>query len=319
MVRTEYLESFVRDGGGTVRLLGAGTDDLKAAFGQLRKSATDLGYHVVSLHPGRLREDGRKPHLHRMDRLTTTVLGSLSWGDLVDAQVRIALREMGLDEAPGGAGFDVGTLAAHNGRDPQDLRRRFERLVAAVALSDRNYCVEFRLAIAALVRARLLPSEVSATTERAVLNWFKGVQEPGAAAQLRRIGIHDRIGRLNARWVLQSVTHWLPKTGKTGLAVFLDLRPYERTPSSQSRSGEDGALHYSRPSYIQMLESLRRFLDDAEEFRSFVLFVGATPDFFAEGRRNYRDYDALYGRVANEIHPSGRPNPAAALTVLRAG
>lgn len=315
VVSDEYLDGFVRDGGSVVRFLGAEPDRLASSLGQLREKAAASGYHTVSLEPGVLLPDGRKPHLHRMDRLATMVLGSIDWPMLVERAVRQALTEAGL-EIPEGPIGDLAALAEANGRDAQDLRRRFERFVHDRALADRDYCVEFRLAIAALVRARLLPSEVSAITERAVLYWLRGVQEPGAMTQLKRIGIHDRIGRMNGRWILQSAAHWLPTVGTTGLAVFLDLRAYERTPAA-SKSIPDGGdgLYYSRPSFIQMLELLRRFLDDIGEYRSLLLVVCATPDFYGVGRRNYRDYEALYGRIANEVRPVGRPNPAAVLYV----
>ncbi|MCL0149335.1 hypothetical protein, partial [Klebsiella pneumoniae] len=81
-----------------------------------------------------------------------------------------------------------------------------------------------RIALASLGRAQLNEIRVSPTTEEALLGWLKGKVLPGGAAQLKKINIYESISRHNARYMLQSLTQWLPSTDRQGLCLVFDFR-----------------------------------------------------------------------------------------------
>jgi len=185
-----------------------------------------------------------------------------------------------------------------------------------------------------------------------LLAWLGGRTMPGAAAALKRIGIYERVQQANARHLLASFCHWLPKTGHSGLVVTLDFRPYEyrRTPPAAKikqqnkrvreaveRGGSQDAIaaiiadseweppvSYSDAAYMQMLTLIRRFIDEIDWLESFLLVILTTPQFYDSKafnpavKRCYFDYDALQTRIGLEVHDARRPNPCAALSHLGA-
>src|SRR5207244_2095710 len=85
---------------------------------------------------------------------------------------------------------------------------------------------------------------VTPTTEEGLLAWFQGKTLPGAASALKKAGIHERIQQANARYMLASFCHWLPRVGRSGLVATLDFRPYEhkRIPAAAKISQQNRLL-----------------------------------------------------------------------------
>jgi hypothetical protein len=68
---------------------------------------------------------------------------------------------------------------------------------------------------------------------------------------------------------------------------------------------------------MQMLNMLRRFIDEVDWFERLLLVVLTTPRFYDDtSRRNYFNYDALQTRIGLEVHDARRPNPCANLVHL---
>ena len=188
------------------------------------------------------------------------------------------------------------------------------------------------------------------TVEEVLLAWIEGRSVPGDAAALKKVGIHERISQANARYMLASLCHWLPRAGRSGLIVTLDFTPYEhkRIPpvakmNQQNRlvreAAERGAssdelkaiiadfdqepaISYSDAAYMQMLTLIRRFIDEIDWLEHFLLVILTSPRFYQSRafdpsvKRSYFDYDALQTRIGLEVHDARRANPCAALAHL---
>jgi hypothetical protein len=227
VLQAEYLAEFVKSGGSAVKVVSGSSAELQAAAEAIGSMASQEGYYFVYLDPGQLDARDKKPDLHRIDRFFFAVLEGVDLKKWAAQQARQHLESRGIRVAPHRRLDDVEGIAADNERQPDDLLNQYERELATPLLRDLGMAVEFRAAIAALVRSQLVPEQMTPATEEVLLKWFAGQTMPGAAAALKKMRIYDRITQSNARPMLQSFCHWLPMTGHQGLAVVLDFRPYE--------------------------------------------------------------------------------------------
>jgi hypothetical protein len=346
----EYLHAFIRAGGSAVRVISGEPDDLEAARTQVQETAQREGYYVAGLQPGDPTEAGKRPDLHRIDKFFFAVTKQVDWKAWAAEQARHYLLSRGIFLAEGRALNDLDGIAQDNERTPQDLLNQYQAEFATPQLRDHGLSVEFRAAVTALGRAQLIPDAVTPTVEEVLLSWFAGRTMPGAATALKKVGIYERIQQANARYLLASFCHWLPKTGHSGLVVTLDFRPYEykRLPPAakmqqQNRlmreavqrgasqeelnalvaaAEDEPAVFYSDAAYMQMLTLIRRFIDEIDWLEHFLLVILTSPRFYESKafnpavKRCYFDYDALQTRIGLEVHDARRANPCAALVHL---
>jgi len=347
-IHQEYLTDYIKSGGSTVKFICGEDPTLAEAQARLHNLAEAENYFHVHLDAAQLLPDDKRPDLHRIDRFFFAVTKSIDWKTRATAEALSYLESRGIRVQPGRNLNDIDRIAQDNGRDPTDLINQFQRELVADLIRDHGMAIEFRAAIAALVRSQLLPESMSPTTEEVLLEWFAGRTMHGASAALKKIHIFERITRANARHMLASFCRWLPKAGYDGLVVTLDFRPYEHKKLSQGKKNEEmlelikaavsaGApneelaqllagtdaepsVDYSDLAYLQMLAQMRRFIDEIDWFERFMLVVLTSPAFYpnepTKFTRNYWNYDALQTRIGQEVHDTKRGNPTATLAQL---
>lgn len=348
----EYLTEFIKAGGSAVRVISGTPEVLDSTRRSVLETAVREGYYAADLQPGEPDAAGKRPDLHRIDKFFFAVTREVDWKAWAAEQARHYLQSRGIHLTAGRALSDVDGIALDNGREPQDLLNQYQAEFATPQLRDPGLAVEFRAGITALGRAQLMADAVTPTTEEVLLAWFEGRTLPGGAAALKRAGIYDRIQQANARYMLASFCHWLPRAGRSGLVVTFDFRPYEhkRIPpvakmNQQNRVLRDAiergatqaeiaaivagfeqepAVTYSDAAYMQMLTLIRRFIDEIDWLEHFLLVILTSPRFYqsrafdATVKRSYFDYDALQTRIGLEVHDARRANPCAALAHLGA-
>jgi len=344
VIRREYLADYVRGGGSAVKVI-SGTDKiLGLAWAQAAEDARATGYFVAALDPASPDASGKKRDLHRIDKFFFAVTENVPWKTWAAEQARRYLADHGI-RAEGRALDDLDGIAADNGRDALDLLNQYQREFATPLLKDPTLALEFRTAIKYLGLAQLVPQSFSPSSEEVLLAWLGGRTLPGASSALKKMQIYERIGQANARPMLASFCRWLPKVGFAGLVMGLDFRPYEhkKIPKTQRESeinrrvreaiaasasneelqalysaGDDEpAVSYSDAAYMQMLTTIRRFIDEVDWFERFLLVIQTSPRFYdILSRRSYFNYDALQTRIGLEVHDQQKSNPAAALVHL---
>ncbi len=349
----EYLSEFVRGGGSAVRVVSGAPETLEATRDAVLKSARRDGYYVADLDPGRPDANDKRPDLHRIDKFFFAITQAVDWTAWAAEQARQYLQSRGIYLAENRALNDLDGIAKDNEREPQDLLNQYQAEFATPLLRDHGLSVEFRAAVTALGRAQLIPDSMSPTVEEVLLSWLAGRTVPGAATALKKVGIYDRVQQANARYLLASFCHWLPKTGHSGLVVILDFRPYEyrRIPPMAkmkqqnkrvreavergatqdeiaaivAEAENEPAVSYSDAAYMQMLTLIRRFIDEIDWLENFLLVILTSPQFYESKafnpavKRCYFDYDALQTRIGLEVHDAKRANPCAALAHLGDG
>ena len=341
----ECLLDYLKSGGSAVKFVSGSDAQLAIVQEQIRERARQESYYHALLNPGKLDSAGKRRDLHRMDKFFFEATVGVDWKTWAETQARRYLSEHGIYLSPGRKLGDLEGVAQDNGRDVHDLLNQYQREFATAQLRDYGMSAEFRTAVTALGRAQLVPDAVTPSIEEVLLKWFAGKTLPGASNALKKIQIYERISLANARSMLVSFCHWLPKTGHNGLVVTLDFRPYEhkKIPKTQqlteqlqrldeaiargasaqelallrSAVGPEPAVTYSDPAYMQMLALLRRFIDEIDGFERFLLVVLTRPTFYEDtSRRKYTDDDALQTRIGLEVRDARYANPAAALVHL---
>lgn len=345
VIEDDYLSDYLKQGGSAVKVISGDGETLNEVVLQVRRMAETHNYLYAHLDPDELNENEKKPDLHRIDKFFFRLTREVDWKQWIAAQVRQYLESRGIRVRDGRELNDLEGIAADNGRNTSDLINEFQNRFATPIIEDRRMTLQFRSALTALSRAALKPDVITPTTEEVLLEWLAGRTVPGGASALKKVHIFERINQSNARAILASFCHWLPTTGRAGLIVVLDFRPYERkkTRASERRALSEYQLReaiergaskeellamlpdeyaepvmtYSEKAYMQMLSLIRRFIDEIDRFTHFMLVILTTPGYYdMDSPRHYFDYDALQTRIGLEMHDAHRANPTASLVHL---
>jgi hypothetical protein len=306
----EYLADYVARGGSAVKLLVTGSDPAAQELASGLSSIGDGFVHVAV--------DADATRVHMIDQVFAAVARQVDWILLASAVVHEAYRRVGFPPPHGGgpgrsAGeLSVAAVAAHHEVDAAELYRSVRRALEGAVLHDATLCHEFRVAMVRLCQELLGRGDVDAGERDAVLGWLHGERVP--AADLRKVSLHARVARHNARPLLVSLSRWLRRAGRAGLVLQMDLErlAVARRPPAGLRDGH----YYSKAATLDVYEVLRQLIDAIDEFDGLFVAVLLPPDLVADEVRGLPAYTALQLRVADEVRDRRRPNPYATLVRL---
>ncbi len=188
------------------------------------------------------------------------------------------------------------------------MRRQLER----VLLDDATLPRELRRALLRLAQAHLGSADVSPYELQVVLDWLHG--ERVGLRDLRAATIYSRIGRHNARVMLESVGRLLLRAGRGGLVLLLDLTRLaeSRRPPLAERAG----TYYTKAAVLDTYELLRQMVDGTDDLGGTLVVAVVPPELVSDEARGLPAYTALHLRVADEVRDRRRPNPFASLVRL---
>ena len=303
IVGSEYLATFVRQGGAAVKFAAATTDAGRAELRQRLAAAAEAhGFQLAML-------DATEVRLHLIDRLFHAVARQVDWDGLARAFLERLLRARGLRLPPASESLSALRLAELNAAPEVLLRTDLRRALAHELFEDYTMTREFRLAMFSLCAAQLDPTDNPAL-EAAIKDWLRG--ELRLVSEVKRALIFQKIARQNARHMLFSLAHWLTLTGKGGLLLVLDVARY----AEAVRPAERGAgNYYTTSATIDLYEMLRQLIDATDEVSACFVAVLVGPDFLQlqDDRRGIRSYQALYFRIWDEVFDRNRENPFSSL------
>lgn len=295
LLGSEYLTDFISSGGSAVKIavtLPQHTESIRTAVSD---SARSSGYQVVYVNSAQTR-------VHLIDQLFYAVARQTDWDALTDRWLRGLLGLNGIivpDDLPL---QDTEALAALNGRLLPDLFGQINRLITNDLLKDYHLCKEFRTAAAMLCRAYLNPQDVGSTDAEVIKQWLHG--EKCNLTALKRLQIYQKIGRHNARLLLNSLAVWTHKAGHAGLVLILDIGAVV----SDVLPGVN-PVRYARGSVLDTYELLREFIDDTDETSNLMLVTLAGGGLLDDPKRSVDHYQALKLRISNDVHDRERANP----------
>ena len=301
VVRRDYLEDFVREGGAAVKFVVAEDQAGRAAVADaLRAAAEDNGFHFATVDAGSTK-------VQLIDRLFHAVARQVDWDTLAAAFLVRVLSEGGYQLPTGENDLSLATIARLNEFPERRLNVKLEGLLWEALFRDYAMVQEFRLAMVRLCRAQLYPDDEPAVME-AVKEWLRG--ELRRISALKRALIFQKIARHNGRHMLSSLAHWLKVGGRSGLVLVLDI---SRCALVTPRGERDEGFYYSRPAVFDVYEVLRQLIDGTDELEFCFAAVLAGPEFLTDPRRGLTTYPALYYRLSTEVHDRYRQNPLSAL------
>jgi hypothetical protein len=303
---TEYLDSYIADGGAAVKfVVVANVDEAEQFSLTVRDRAAAAGYVAAGV-------DAVDVRVHMMDQVFFAVARQVDWDALAARRVRAAFAAVDYPVADAGDDISVEAVAAYHRVDSGELSRDVNRHLQRAVFHDYAMVQEFRVAMLRLCQSQLRTGQVTEAEHNAVLEWLRG--ELRQISLLRSAMIFRRIGRHNARQLLFSLTHWLAVDGGAGLLLEVDLRRFgfARRPAPEERHG----LYYTKAALLDGYEMLRQLIDNTDELSHCCVVVVAAPEFISDVHRGVDAYQALKLRIYDEVRDRKRDNPYSSLVRL---
>ncbi|MBN1188237.1 MAG: DUF2791 family P-loop domain-containing protein [Dehalococcoidales bacterium] len=297
VMKKEYLQDFIREGGTAVKfVIPLEGDDFQQIKSGLQGIAEQENYACFLI-------DAANVKVHLTEQIFFQIARQVDWDNLTLSFLHRLLQEhYRLPEAQ--EEFNLKKIAELNGYEEREIR-----VFVNTRLKDslfRNYAMtqEFRIAMLMLCHHQLDSEEVPDELCFSIKAWLRG--ELRLISALKRALIFQKIGRHNARNMLFSLTHWLRLCGWNGMMLTLDISRYLQDRSKESAD----TLYYSISALLDCYEVLRQFVDDADESEYCFITVLAPSRFLDESdRRSVDVYDALKLRIWNEVRDKRYVNP----------
>lgn len=301
VVKKEYLQDFIREGGAAVKCVvpvdGSAPLEIKSG---LQRQAQETGFFFVAI-------DATTIKIHLIEQIFYQVAKQVDWDNTVLSFLRYLLQShYKLPESR--SEFDLKQIALLNGYEERDMRHAINNRLRDALFRDYAMSQEFRIAMITLSRHQLDPDEITDNLGRSIKEWLRG--ELRLISALKQALIFQKIGRHNARNMLLSLVHWLKLSGKNGLVLLFDISRY----TTDKPKEPDGTFYYSTSAVLDCYEVLRQFIDGTDESEYCFLTIVAQARFLDEGdRRSVHAYDALKLRIWDEVHDRVYINPLAPL------
>jgi|KBSSwiStaDraftv2_1062776.scaffolds.fasta_scaffold27864_5 hypothetical protein len=308
VVQREYLQSFIRDGGATVKFLVPTEEINHGGLRQgLRSIADAEGYQFAWV-------DAATTRVYMIDQLFQEVAQQVDWEELSFSFVSRLLIEQGLTLPSERFDFTLQNLAALNQRDVRLLQQELLALPEKRLLQDYRMNQEFRLAMVRLCQAQFGGDRMSPVPAEVIKEWLYGRLR--RLVELKPALIFQKVARDNARHLLSSLSYWLHLAGKSGLVLMLDIsRCLVQRPRPKEQ--QDDSRYYTLAMALDTYEVLRQFIDATDELEFCFVVVIAPPAFLhPDERRGVYSYDALRMRIWDEIYDKQRVNPFSTLLRL---
>ena len=305
----EYLSSFIRDGGASVKFVVT-PDGLQAELEEaVRRRCRELDYLFVKFDAAKLRA-------HMPQDLFFALARQIDWRSTARRLIlRLAAdaryRTEGLDAAAGGNVFDA-IAAANGGLERPFVLQALRPAVQERVFRNRKLVRDFRVAMTALCQQEE-SCDGAEYAGQPLLNWLTG-HNPRVSS-IRPIPIYTSINRTTARYFVESALHWLRDAGYSGTVLVLDNRRV-----TVARNPRDGGRYYTRAMALDHYELLREFVDDVDRLAGTLMLVTTGEGFLDldDGRRGrgFGIYDALKTRVMDDVYDRNLVNPVASLVRL---
>ena len=308
VVQREYLQSFIRDGGATVKFIVPTEEINHGGLRQgLRSIAEAEGYQFAWV-------DAATTRVYMIDQLFQEVAQQVDWDELSFSFVSRILTEQGLTLPSERFDFTLQNLAALNQRDVRLLQQELLALPEKRLLQDYRMNQEFRLAMIRLCQAQFGGDGMSPVPAEVIKEWLYGRLR--RLVELKPALIFQKVARDNARHLLSSLSYWLHLAGESGLVLMLDIsRCLVQRPRPKEQ--QDDSRYYTLAMALDTYEVLRQFIDATDELEFCFVVVIAPPAFLhPDERRGVYSYDALRMRIWDEIYDKQRVNPFSTLLRL---
>ena len=307
VIKEEYLDGFVKDGGSTIKFAVPVEEELRPLLTKtLTGVADNLGYIVIGVDSGDTR-------VHMPQEIFFKIASQIDWKVLAKRVILKLCEDMGYVTStinPESESSILEAVSSTNSVEEYLINLELRKRLPGEVTSKVNMSRDFRVAMTHLCLAEM-SSAASDRRASALIEWLTGTNR--RISNVRSYSIHNSIVRSNAKHLLESLLYWVRYAGYSGSVVLLDS-----SRVTLLRNPRDGQLFYSRSAVMDHYEVLRELIDGTDRLRGLFMVVLAAPAFLDDAPlgKGYSIYRALMGRIAQEVSDRSQANPMAALVRL---
>ena len=306
VINAEYLSTFVRNGGASIKFAVAPEGVRADLCKRIKARCRDLDYLFIQL-------DAKTLRAHMPQDFFFRFASQVDWRLLARrlilrfaAEQRYQVRD--IDPEVAGDVFDA--IAKANRLDSQSVLMELRPRIQNSIFKNIKMAKDFRVCMTQLCWREDTYGEY---TGQPLLDWLTGVNT--RISGVRPFFIYTGINRTTARYFIESALYWIRHVGYAGTVILFD-----NSRVTVARDPRDGLRYYTRARAMEHYELLREFIDGLDRLTGTLLVVLTNQDFLDEsgtrGSRGYGIYQALRTRVMNDVRDKNLANPVASLVRL---
>ncbi len=296
----EYLGDYILAGGGSVKFGIGPPEGTREAFDELEAAAIRREFVFIEL-------GAAETKLNRSDQVFFDIAKHIDWEGLARNYIVSAFEKRGVSIAYYGNPIDLTAAAEPPGLEESVLRGYLKEALLEL-YQDYAMSQEFRLAMMQLCRAEISSLENSA---EAVKRWLRG--ELKRISEVKGAKLFQKIGRQNARLMLQSLAWWMRRNSVPGLVLTIDLA---RCLENVKKADRGPGYYYSPAALTEVYEMLRQLIDGSSSLEGMLIAVLAPAAFLSDEKRGVDRYQALKMRIFDDVRTHGSQNVLAPLVRL---
>ena len=307
-VDEEYLSTFIKDGGASVKFAVA-TDDLKPdLYEAVKERCRKLNYVFADLNADNMRA-------YMPQDIFFGLASQIDWRLLARRLVLSLASENGY--VTDGAdlvhnGNLIDAIAAANDLDSPFVRLSMNRAIQDSVYRNQNMVRDFRVCMTQLC---LMNGDIGTQgdySDQPLIDWLTGANT--RIGNVRPFAIRTSINRTTARYFIESALYWVRHVGNSGTVILLDN---SRVTLTRRPRPPDGKRYYTKAMTMEHYELMREFIDDVDRLSGTLLVVVTNYEFTDEqSARGWSIYSALRTRVMDDVRDLNLVNPAASLVRL---
>ena len=306
VIDTDYLSSYVRDGGSSVKFVVVSEESKAALYREMRSRCDALEYQVVEF-------DAREARAHMPQDFFFKLASQVDWRRLARMMILRLASDRGyqVEGIPTDSNANVYEgIAKANNLEPPFVTREIRPRIQNCVSRNSNMAKDFRVCMTHLCLEEDAHSDYSG---QPLLDWLTGANT--RISGVRPFSIYTSINRNTARYFIESAFYWIRRAGYAGTVVL-----YDNARVTVARNPKDGLRYYTRAMTMEHYELLREFIDGMDHLDGALMVVATNADFLEDGSnrrsRGYGIYQALRTRVMDDVRDHNRFNPMATLIRL---
>ena len=304
-VDSEYLSSFIRDGGASIKFAVTQNALKPALYEALEHQCRASGYVVVKL-------DALATRVHMPQDIFFGMAQQVDW--------RLAARRLILRLGKA-RGYRVEHLDPRQERNPfaaiaeandlesESIYRELRPFIDSEVAKNRHMAKDFRVAMSHFCLGENRRGH-DFYVGQPLIDWLTGTVT--RVSHVKSFSIYTGINRTTARHFIESALYWFRYVGHAGTVILLD-----NSRVTLPRNPRDGLRHYTRAMAMDHYEVLREFVDATDQLAGALIVVVTHDEFLDEtGPKGYHIYQALMTRIMDDVHDKNQVNPMTSLVRL---
>ncbi len=304
-IGSEYLSSFIRDGGASIKF-AVTREDLKAALHEAMESRCRASDYVV------VKLDAVATRVHMPQDIFFGMANQVDWRLLARRLILKLAKERGhrvdhLDHRR-----DCNPFAAIGeaiGLESESIYRELLPFIDSGVAKNRHMAKDFRVAMSHFCQCENTSGD-GPYVGQPLIDWLTGAVT--RVSHVKSFSVYTGINRTTARRFIESALYWFRYAGYAGTVILFD-----NSRVTLPRNPRDGLRHYTKAMAMDHYEVLREFVDATDQLTGALMVVVTNDEFLDEtGPKGYHIYQALMTRIMDDVHDKNQVNPMASLVRL---